>query len=76
MDEKFDTKIGEGGRNLSGAQSMRIAIARAFLSPERKILLLDEPTAHLDIETEDELKNIFELAENRLMFFSLTDFTG
>ena len=71
MDEKFDTKIGEGGRNLSGGQAQRIAIARAFLSPERKILLLDEPTAHLDIETEVELKKyILELAENRLMFFS------
>lgn len=71
MEDKFNTKIGEGGRNISGGQAQRIAIARAFLSPDRKILLLDEPTAHLDIETEVELKKyILELAENRLMFFS------
>lgn len=71
MEDKFNTKIGEGGRNISGGQAQRIAIARAFLSPDRKILLLDEPTAHLDTETEVELKKyILELAENRLMFFS------
>lgn len=71
MEDKFNTKIGEGGRNISGGQAQRITIARAFLSPNRKILLLDEPTAHLDIETEVELKKyILELAENRLMFFS------
>ena len=71
MEERFETRIGEGGRNISGGQAQRIAIARAFLSPNRKILLLDEPTAHLDIETEVELKKyILELAENRLMFFS------
>ena len=71
MEDGFNTRIGEGGRNISGGQAQRIAIARAFLSPERKILLLDEPTAHLDIETEIELKKyILELAEGRLMFFS------
>ncbi|NHN28875.1 thiol reductant ABC exporter subunit CydD [Paenibacillus agricola] len=48
-------KIGEGGRPLSGGQSQRIALARSFLG-KRPIMLLDEPTAHLDIETEWELK--------------------
>jgi thiol reductant ABC exporter, CydD subunit len=51
----LDERIGSGGRALSGGQEQRIALARAFLC-RRPILLLDEPTAHLDIETEYELK--------------------
>lgn len=47
--------LGDGGRTLSGGQEQRIALARAFLT-NRKIMLLDEPTSHLDIETEFELK--------------------
>ncbi len=55
LPEGFNTIIGESGRMLSGGQEQRIALARAFLG-NRPIIMLDEPTAHLDIETEAELK--------------------
>jgi len=66
----LDEKIGEGGRGLSGGQSQRVAIARAFLE-NRPILLLDEPTSHLDIETEYELKQtMLTLFSNKLVFIA------
>ncbi len=67
----LDEQIGESGRMLSGGQEQRVALARAFLDKKRKILLFDEPTAHLDIETEYELKqNIIPLFEDHLVFFA------
>ncbi|MFU1798605.1 thiol reductant ABC exporter subunit CydD [Paenibacillus azoreducens] len=62
--------IGNGGRQLSGGQEQRVALARAFLS-DRPVILLDEPTAHLDIETEYELKQtMLPLFENKLVLLA------
>jgi ATP-binding cassette subfamily C protein CydD len=50
----LDTEVGEAGYGLSGGQAQRVAIARAFLK-NAPLLLLDEPTAHLDPATEAEV---------------------
>ncbi len=61
----LDTPVGEGGYGLSGGQAQRVAIARAFLK-NAPLLLLDEPTAHLDPATEsDVLASLKRLAVGR-----------
>ena len=54
LPDGLDTRIGEGGYGLSGGQAQRVAIARAYLK-NAPLLLLDEPTAHLDPATEPEV---------------------
>lgn len=50
----LDTTVGERGTALSGGESQRVAIARALLK-DAPILILDEPTAHVDLASEQEI---------------------
>lgn len=71
LPDGLQTPIGEGARGVSGGQAQRIALARAFLDDSRRILLFDEPTAHLDIETEVELKQtMLPVFDHHLVFFA------
>ena len=51
LPDGLDTLLGDGGTGLSGGQAQRIALARIYLR-DAGLILLDEPTAHLDAELE------------------------
>ncbi|MBZ4665674.1 ATP-binding cassette domain-containing protein [Mahella sp.] len=54
MPLRYDTVIGENGRNISGGQRQRLAIARAFINLP-KIVVFDEGTNQLDAITESKI---------------------
>ena len=57
--EGYDTLVGQRGVNLSGGQKQRVAIARALLV-KPKILILDDSTSAVDVETEAEIEKALE----------------
>jgi ABC-type transport system involved in cytochrome bd biosynthesis fused ATPase/permease subunit len=65
LPQGLDTLVGERGRALSGGQRQRLALARAFPA-DPSVLVLDEPTAHLDAETGAALlEDLWERAGDR-----------
>ena len=64
----FDTELGERGGKLSTGQRQRLSIARAVVR-DTPILILDEPTASLDAETEQRLlANLADWGRDRVVF--------
>jgi ATP-binding cassette subfamily C protein CydD len=66
--------LGEGGTGLSGGEAVRLALARAVVQPEADLLLVDEPTAHLDRATADEVTEaLLQLAKGKTMLVATHD---
>jgi ATP-binding cassette subfamily C protein CydC len=65
LPEGLDTPVGEDGRELSGGERQRLVLARALLA-DAPVLVLDEPTAHLDPATaRDLVADVFDAAGDR-----------
>ena len=66
--DSYNTLVGEKGVTLSGGQKQRVAIARALLKDPR-ILILDDSTSSVDLETEAEIRQALQsLMQNRTTF--------
>lgn len=76
LPDGLDTWVGEGGARFSGGQGRRLALARALLS-EAPILILDEPCAGLDADTERAfLTTLNDTAEGRTVVLITHRLTG
>ncbi len=76
LPDGLDTWVGEGGARFSGGQGRRLALARALLSPAQ-VLILDEPCAGLDAETERAfLATLNDVAEGRAIVLIAHRLTG
>ncbi len=71
LPQGYDTLLSAGGRNLSGGQRQRIAIARAFLR-DAPILLMDEPSSALDVESEEKIRQAMEELTRRKVVIMVT----
>jgi ATP-binding cassette subfamily C protein CydD len=66
----LDTPLGDGGLGLSGGEIQRVALARIFLRDPR-VMLLDEPTAHLDAATQRQvLDSLMRFAAGRTLIIA------
>lgn len=66
--------VGEAGRGLSGGEALRLALARLAATPEAGLILADEPTAHLDATTAQEVtEGLLVLAQGRTLIIATHD---
>ena len=66
--------LSDGGQGLSGGEAVRLALARVALHPHADVLLVDEPTAHLDSETAARVTDaLLALAQGKTMLVATHD---
>jgi len=78
LDEIAETRgsdaIGENGIGLSGGEALRLALARIAINPDVTLVLADEPTAHLDTHTAQQITdNLLTLARGRTLIVATHD---
>jgi ATP-binding cassette subfamily C protein CydD len=68
------TTLGEGGSGLSGGEAVRLALARIAVHAHADLLLVDEPTAHLDTETAGRVADaLITLAKGKTLIVATHD---
>jgi len=66
LGDGLDAQVGEGGSLLSAGQRRRLGLARAFVRDSAPILIADEPTANVDLDTQEDIRAALDrLAEHR-----------
>jgi ABC-type multidrug transport system fused ATPase/permease subunit len=76
MPDGYDTHVTERGQNLSGGQRQRLALARALLA-DPPLMILDEPTAHLDPDSRRALTtDILTVTQGRATLLITHDLDG
>ncbi len=71
---KTGAPVGEAGEGLSGGEALRLALARAAADPHADIILADEPTAHLDPQTAEDVRaGLLRIARGRTLIVATHD---
>lgn len=74
LKDRLAEQLGEGGAGLSGGEIARLAVARIAVNPNTRLLLLDEPTAHLDTNTAQAVTDtLIKIGRGRTMIIATHD---